>query len=130
MSCNESKIVLRAEFPQLKGKNRTEVFPFYKDILGEPSELEEYEGEIQYFEYEGKFLPAYDFNKKRWGIDLVLHHQSDYKTFIKHKSNGLSLGEFEALANSMSQLFGVDKSKVRLISYTWYNGVDEPVTFE
>ncbi|MBG9549752.1 hypothetical protein [Cytobacillus firmus] len=130
MSCNEKKVVLRAEFPQLQGKNRTEVFPFYKEILGVPSELDEYEGEVEYFEYEGKYQSAYDYNNKRWGIDWVLHHESDYKTYIEMRTNGVSLGDFEKMASAMSQIFGVDKSKVRLISYTWYNGVDEPIKFD
>jgi hypothetical protein len=129
MSCNESKIVLRAEFPHLQGKSRTEVYPYYLEILGEPKEVDEYDGEVDYFRYEGKYQPAHDYEGNRWGVDLVLHHESDYTTYIEWKSNGLSLDEFDQLANSMSQVFGVDKKLVRLPSYTWYNGADEPIKF-
>lgn len=124
-------MVLRAEFPELKGKTKTEVFPIYKNLLGEPDEVDEYDGEVDYFRYDNdkKYRPAYQYKGKRWGIDLTLHHESDYKTYVELKTNGISLGEFETLAEEMAQKFGVDKSQIRLISYTWYNGVDEPVFF-
>jgi len=130
MSCNESKTVLRAEFPQLQGKTTNEVYPFYLEILGKPNEIDEYDDEVGYFSYEGKYQPAYDYDSKKWGIDLVLHHESDYNTYIKQETNGLSLKEFDTLAKSMTDVFGVDKDKVRLISYTWYNGSEEPISFE
>lgn len=129
MSHTENKIVLRAEFPQLHGKSVTDVYPFYREILGEPSEMDEYEGEVFYFKHAGKYQAAHDYNNNRWGVDLVLHHKSDYTTYVGMKSNGLSLGEFDQLANTMPQMFEIDKSKVRLISYTWYNGGDEPIAF-
>lgn len=125
----EYKTVLRAEFPELEGKSRTEVYPFYKDIIGEADELEDYDGEVEYFSYEGKYQPVHRYEKDRWGIDHVLHHESDYKTYIELKTNGVSLSEFEEMASKMSVKFGVDKSKIRLISYSWYNGSDEPIVF-
>lgn len=130
MSCNESKTVLRAEFPKLKGKTRQEVYPFFLNLLGKPEEVDEYDGVVEYFYYEGKHQPVYDYDSKRWGIDLVLHHESDYKTYIEMESNGLTLDEFNKLAHDMSLKFEIDKYKVRLISYTWYNGADEPIKFE
>ena len=129
MSCMESKTVLRAEFPELEGKTITEVYPFYKSILGEADELEDYDGEVEYFSYKGQYKPAYRYENAKWGIDRILHHESDYKTYIEMKENGLSLSEFEDMANEMSVKFGVDKLKVRLISYSWYNGGDEPIVF-
>jgi hypothetical protein len=130
MSCNESKTVLRAEFPRLKGKSRNEAYPFYVKFLGEPIEVEEWNGEVDYFRYDGEYQPVYDYDSKRWGIDLVLHHESDYNTYIEMKTNGLTLDEFNKLANEMSLKFEVDKYKIRLISYSWYNGSDEPISFE
>lgn len=126
----ESKIVLRAELPELKGKNRTEVFPIYKELLGEPETLDEFDGEIEYFQYAGKYQAVQDYKENRWGIDLVLHHESNYRTYIEMETNGLSLEEFERLATEMAEKFNVDKKKIRLMSYSWYNGVDEPIFFE
>jgi len=130
MSCMESKVVLRAELPELKGKSRNEVYPVFVNLIGEADDIDEYEGEIEYFQYEGEIQPVYDYDSKRWGIDHVLHHESDYRTYIKMKSNGLSLKEFDELASQMEEKFGIDKSKVRLISYSWYNGGDEPINFD
>jgi hypothetical protein len=130
MSCNETKVVLRAEFPRLKGKTRQEVYPFYLELLGEPTDKDEWDGVVEYFSYEGKYQPAYDHDSKRWGIDLVLHHESDYNTYINMETNGLTLDEFHKLAHEMSIKFEVDKYKIRLISYTWYNGSDEPIQFD
>lgn len=130
MSCNETKIVLRAEFPELKGKSKTEVYPFYQKILGEPDEIDMYDGEVDYFSYEGKYQPCHNYYQNRWGIDLVLHHESDYKVYIQMESNGISLDEFKKLADEMSKKFGVDKNEIRLMTYTWYNGTDEPIYFK
>lgn len=130
MSCNEYKTVLRSEIPQLKGKTYNEVYPFFVELLGEPDEKDEWDGEIEYFYYGGKYKPVYDYDTERWGIDLTLHHASDYKTYIQMETNGLTLGEFKSLAYEMSQKFGIDENKVRLISYSWYNGADEPIKFE
>lgn len=130
MSCNVTKTVLRAEFPHLKGKAVHEVYPFYVNLLGEPDEVDKWDGEVEHFEYEGKYQPIRDYDTERWGIDLVLHHETDYRTYIQMETNGLSLGEFNQLADEMSKKFSVDKEKVRLISYTWYNGSDEPVKFD
>jgi hypothetical protein len=130
MSCNETKTVLRAEFPRLKGKSINEVYPLYVQFLGEANEVEEWKGKVDYFRYEGKFQPVHDYDSKRWGIDLVLHHESDYNTYIEMETNGLTLDEFNKLANEMSLKFEVDKYRIRLISYTWYNGSDEPISFK
>lgn len=126
----EEKIVLRAELPHLKGKTRNEVYPIFKDLLGEADELEEYEGEVEYFNYEGMYQPVCNYNGKRWGIDLVLHHESEYSTYIEMATNGLSLGEFENYAHEMAEKFGIDMYKVRYIGYSWYNGSDEPIQFD
>lgn len=130
MSCNESKTVLRAEFPRLKGKSANEVYPFYKKLLGEPSDIDEWRGEVDWFEYEGKYQPVHDYENDRWGIDLILRHESDYETYIEMESNGFTLDEFHKLAHEMSLRFEVDKYRIKLMSYTWYNGADEPIKFE
>ena len=105
------------------------MFPFYKNTIGNPSELDEYEGEVEYFEYNGKYQPSHQYKGDRWGIDMVLHHETDYDTKIEMQTNGISLAEFLTLSQEMENKFGIDKSQVRLISYTWYNGGDEPVFF-
>lgn len=130
MSCNVSKIVLRAEFEELRGKSTTEVYPFYLKLLGKPLEVYYYKDEVEHFEYEGIYKPVYNYSTERWGIDLVLYHKSDYKVYVDMESNGLSLKEIEDLSNEMSVKFGVDKYKVRMISYTWYDNGDEPIHFE
>lgn len=99
-------------------------------MLGEPETLDEFDGEIEYFQYAGKYQVVQDYKGNRWGIDLVLHHESNYRTYIEMETNGLSLEEFERLATEMSEKFNVDKKKIRLMSYSWYNGVDEPIFFE
>jgi hypothetical protein len=46
------------------------------------------------------------------------------------ESNGLTLDEFNKLAHEMSLKFETDKYRIRLTSYNWYNGADEPIKFD
>ena len=128
MSCMERKIVLRIELPQLKDKTTTEAYEYFKSILGVANEIDEWEGEIEFFSYDKSIQPITDWNGS-WGVDYVLHHSSGYKTYIGENFNGLTLKEFEERAFILSDLFGIKYNNVKLMSYNWYNGGDEPVTF-
>jgi len=130
MSCVEDKTVLRVEIPRLSGINKTEAFNYFKKILGEPNDIDNDEKEVYYFEYNGRFQPVYDSNNKKWGIDLVLAHKSTYKTYIQFDyKKGITLKEFGLLADELCQKFDIKKEDVKLLSFSWYNGGAEPISF-
>jgi hypothetical protein len=132
MSCMERKTTLRMEIPSLQGKDYTEAFEYFRNILGEPEELDldEETGEVYYFSYEGKFQPVYDYSNKKWGADLILYHSSDYKVYVSSDyERGVTLKEFNMLADELVGKFGGNKEDIKLLSYEWYNGGDEPVRF-
>lgn len=129
MSCNESKLVLRAEIPSLKGKSNSEALKFFRRILGEPSEIDEWNDEIDYFSYEGIIRPCHDYSSGRWGIEYILLHESDYNVYVEMDNIGATLEEINEIAGKLENMFNVNKDDVKLIYYTWYNGSDEPVKF-
>ena len=129
MSHDVTKTVLRVELPELKGKSRDNVYPVYRDLLGDAPELDMYQGEVEYFSYDGVYRECCDVDSNRWGIERVLKMESEYRTEIAGSQNGYSMGELNEMAQEMAEKFNVDPNQVRLTSYTWYTGTDEPVRF-
>lgn len=137
MSYNEWKTVLRADIPTLKGKNQNEALDYFRTKLGEPEELDDYEGEILYFEYDilkHPFVPVKEHahgkslrENDRWGVDRVLSYGNDYDKTIGSVNH--TLQELNEFANELQQKFDIDPSSIRLLSYKWYNGSDEPREF-
>lgn len=130
MSCMESKMALRVEIENLKGSTYDEAYPYFKAFLGEADEVEDWEEKIEYFHYDKlkhEFVPVLQYNGKRWGIDYILHHY--YNGTIKKGKTEYTLTEINAATERICQLFNVSKDEIKLVSYEWYNGGDEPVTF-
>lgn len=135
MSCNESKTVLRAEIPSLRGKDRGEVYKYFKPIIGEADDVDEFEGIIDYFHYDERnhdFVPVFEMSYGRGrddkvGVDYILKYENDYG-FRRGKVNH-SIGELKKLSEMVGEKFNVSPDTVRIVSYTWYNGSDEPIIF-
>lgn len=136
MSYNESKTVLRVEIPELRGKSNKEAYEYFLPILGEPDDIDEWEGEVEYFSYyekNHKFVPVSENSYSRnaandkWGVDLILAYGNDYNETIGEANH--SLGELQNLAQEMAEKFNIDPSRCKVVSYTWYNGGDEPIDF-
>ena len=135
MSYNESKTVLRFEIPHLRGKSCGEVYEYFKPIIGEADEVDEWNGEIDYFHYERHrplipvFEMTYDKSKDdKVGVDYILCYENDYGK-RQGKANH-SIAELTELSEKVAKKFGLDASMGRVVSYTWYNGGDEPIYFE
>lgn len=128
MSCMERKTILRAKIPFLKDFSRNLVYEYFENILGKANEVEIWDDEIEYFRYDTEIQPVED-NEGNWGVDYVFHHSSDYTTYIDNKSNGITLTEFQNKAFELANLFGIEPNSIKLMSYDWYNGGDEPISF-
>nr|WP_156736351.1 hypothetical protein [Mycobacterium sp. E3298] len=129
MSHTEYKTVIRAKIEGLEGKSKNEVYEFFKDILGEAKWIDEYDGEIERFSYEdkpGNFVAIQEYKSKQWGVDYILAHGSDYSD---GSDVNLSMEEIGGCCRLLNEKFGVKESECRLVSYSWYNGGDEPINF-
>lgn len=136
MSYNESKMVLRGEIPHLKGKSRGEAFEYFQNILGEPDILDDWDGEVEYFNYEPenhKFVPVQEntgrsTDDNRWGVDYIIGYNNGYGE--ERGKDNVSLEELNKIVDEMTKKFEIDPKSIRIFSYSWYNGTDEPIYFD
>lgn len=136
MSYNESKTVLRAELPMLRGKNIHEAYEYFSPLLGKADYVDEWDGKVEFFRYmdsKHDYVPVEKnvsgkASDKRWGIDYILAYANDYGD-KKGKANH-SLRELQSIAEEMAKKFEINPEDCRIVSYTWYNGSEEPIEFE
>lgn len=136
MSCEVTKTSLRAEIPALRGKSISEAYTFFQPIVGEPDDIDHDEGVVDFFVYEGekhRFAPVKGLRDKsgednRWGIETVLSFENGYG--VKFGKSVHSLLELSAIGKELIEKFGVREEDIRLYSYTYYTGADEPIKFE
>lgn len=94
-----------------------------------------WDGKVDFFEYSEKkhdYIPVEELSygktdNDRWGVDYIIAYGSDYD----HIGDvNYSLKEISEFAKKLADKFNVDINSIRLLSYTWYNGADEPIYFE
>ncbi|OPH61847.1 hypothetical protein BC351_00985 [Paenibacillus ferrarius] len=128
MSCNETKTVLRAEIEELRSNKYNEAYMFFRGLgFREPDDIDGNDESVEWFYYKekvGEVVPVYDYDEKRWGVDLVLGHSTDYDD---SHSISTTLQELQIKINELSERFG--NRNWKFVSYTWYNGSDEPIQF-
>jgi len=131
MSSTESKCGYRVPIESLRGKNWTEALAYFRELIGEPEDVDEYEGEVQYFTYadDAKYRACpeeshgeYESKNDGWFIDMNL--DSGYGE--DHSDLHLTFGEIEKTVLELSEKFGVNKDDIMVFGYSWYNGVEEP----
>jgi len=125
MSNMESKTCLRVRIKPWKGFTWTKAYAKVLPILGKPSDIDEWRGDVEYFEYTG-----YAFHKIKdyWYVDSVI--DSDREGSVNFCE---TLGVVQDYARELLDLLGLSDTMgiedVRLVSLTWYNGTDEPVEY-
>ena len=134
MSENYSTAAIRAPIPCLKGKTRTEACAYFVERLGEPLEKDETdEGEIDYFSYEPKdkedrekYWNAIEDDDGEFGVELVLFRCPECDA----PSSVVTIQEMNQFIEDVKgKGFDIDEDRVGFFTYTWYNGVDEPIEF-
>ena len=134
MSEDVTKSALRLRLPELDGMSWNEAYAFFVAKIGQPVDVDEYEGEIQYFSYAPKRVrnkPSKDYYEPikdgdKWGVDFVFEYGYPYEC------EGLNetIVDIQTCAEKMAGIFGKEVVNVRVVCSTWYNGVDEPISFE
>jgi hypothetical protein len=121
----EYKTVVRLPLPALDGKTDVEALEFFRKKIGEPTYADTPdENGGMFFEYEdGTYRPVYDCEVKRWGVDKVLAHETEEPVFFIRMTT-TRLVEVEREMRDKFDTHG----NVFFLSYSWYNGVDEPIT--
>lgn len=126
MSHTVFKVAILGHIKGLDGKSRAEVLPVFRAKLGEPSEVDEFDGTTCWFEYDDsdqKIVPAYSHEQKRWGLRCVF--ESDQECDLDFS---FSIGYVHKVQKEMRELFPSIGSVI-IHAYSWYTGVDEPVIF-
>ena len=146
MSSEVTKVSYRFPIPALKGASNRVALDFCRRFLGEPSTLDEWDGEIHGFHYESldylKENPT-EFKSfvqpvkvgNQWGLEVILgivnlgHYNYIGFQCDVLEGKGLNLlPVFDALRELGISPDIYEQGKV--YAYTWYNGTDEYITFE
>lgn len=128
MSDYETKSGIRVEIKSLKGKSRSEAYVYFQSILGDAEDVDEFDGEVEWFEYSGKFQPGQEYSygetdDDRWFVDMVA---SEGKEIDGEGDLYLSFEKLNSMVDELIEKFGIEREDVMVFSYTWYNGADEP----
>jgi len=123
MSQDVTKIAIRLPLPELDGKTPQERLNHLKPILGEPIDIEEYDGTLIYFNYKNYEFVTKDEN--RYAVDLILSEDNSYN----HQRLAIKIGNLIEKIDSFAEKFGHKGQECLIVASTWYNGGDEPVEF-
>ena len=122
MSDNETKVAVIARLRELDGKNREDVIGFFKERLGKPDEYDD--DEDWFYRPEQDKIVPYSSLDDAWGVEYTIFI-SDYNEY--YHTVYKSLQEIQQIIEKMKQKFPeILDEDIKLVSYTWYNGVDEP----
>jgi hypothetical protein len=123
MSEEITKNVIRFRIPQLKGKSVQEAFDFFTNTIGEPEEIDKYDGELEYFNYKEKYS-VHEKNDE-WYFDIVLSTSESYDNYFC-----MTFRDLLETTEEISEKFEIlDIENINILCYTWYTGVDEPINF-
>jgi hypothetical protein len=115
----------------LKGKSYNELYQYFKDKIGEPSDVYKDGDYVEWFAYDERLcdiVPVIQYSTKLVGVDYILSYSTDFEE--DHRKSSYTLEELNKYATILTEKFGVEPNKCRLFFYTWYNGADEPIEFE
>ena len=154
MSCEVTKVCYRFPIPHLEGASVTEAYKFFSSFLGEASDIDykdyDTKTEVLNFSYEVSSLyykkvnptefksfiePIRGMNGK-WGAEVIIsimsldsYNCAGLQPEVVSGKQGI---DFTKIVNGLENLgFRMDTTlNGKIYSYTWYNGVDEPISFE
>lgn len=143
MSTNVSKAVIRFHIPALDDASDQTAYLYFASRLGEPDDWvnRDENGQVYYFSYKADLRPVRQSRggSNYWGMELVLcEHIPEYGTttgaypHMVDGKMGISFSAFEPFKERLIEM-GFKKADIetaKIYAYTWYNGTDEPISFE
>ena len=122
MSDLESRMVIRGRVRSLDKATDEQALLFFRDKLGEPDELDEYDGYVwfQYDRNKHEYTPIHC--KGGWAIDYNIKDLGDQY----HPHFFIDFQTLKEITIKMRDKFNILLNDISFQSYTWYNGVDEP----
>ena len=146
MSSDIFKVAYRFRLPALKGASQRDALSFFTRIIGEPETVDEWDGEVHGFHYANLAYaknPVLTFKealrpvqvKDEWGLEVVLvAARTGHSTGTGIQANvedgyGVDLA---AIHKGLREVGLPDHLIMsgKLYAYSWYNGGDEPVSFD
>ncbi len=127
MSEDISVVAIRGRIPEMDGKTESEVLTMFREKLGEPDEIDEFNGKIDRFEYTPEkhdFVSVFNYDNKEWGIQKVLVKGPPFEV----DDTNIDVDEILVIKERMQKLFPTI-TRVTVAVYTYYNGTDEPISF-
>ena len=125
MSETRFKFVVRAYLPHLTGVDREVALAYFRPKVGNPDEY--YDNlDWHYDPGENAACPVKATDADEWGIDVVLAFGKDAGNDIE---GSIDIDDLEDVINNLRQDFP-ELGRILIMSYTWYTGVDEPISFE
>jgi len=119
MSEDVTKFALRGRIPELDNKSAKEALDFFRKNMGEPDLVED-----DWFEYQNShFTPIHSSSENAWGIEKIMLLTSE------ESEMSVSLETVQHTFTEMKAWFPSIPTLI-VVGYTWYNGIDEPVTFK
>lgn len=146
MSTTVHKTALRLPIPSLSGRPLEDVVAYFTEFLGEPEEVDGDENGLYYFGYpswyeKNKTRSPMDFihpvtdNKGNWAFEILLalsldgyNHETGLCPECLH-GKPLDTRAALELAETLRLMGYEETAPCELVSYSWYNGGDEPVKF-
>ena len=145
MSSEVTTVAYRFPIPALKGVSDAEALKFFRRIIGEPEGVDEL-GDETYFWY--KSLPYLKENPTEfreflrpvqvgdeWGLQVIIgivnlehYNYIGFQADVLH-GKGINL---PPILDGLAEV-GISEDLIatgKVYAYTYYNGVDEPLTFE
>lgn len=122
MSEDVSHLSIRAVLPELNGKTAEEVFPFFREKLG--LEGDDADDVLWSSRNQQKtIVPVSCYETKDWGVEWIFHHDYPYQIGLAN----VDLAYIEQVKSKILEKFPT-ATGFMVCSYTWYNGVEEPIT--
>ncbi len=123
MSEMRFKFAIRTHLPELHRLPKIEVLAFFKSRVGEPHDYLD-DLDWHYDCDELKLCPVRATDSNEWGIDYIL--ESSYASDCSESC--IDVGRLPEIMTEIKKSFP-QCGDSKIVVYSWYTGVDEPVSF-
>ena len=126
MSEMKFKFVIRAHLPQLTGADRATALAYFRPKVGDPDDYFD-DSDWWYDHNKNDVCPVAATDSNEWGIDVVLVDVVEESA----SSGSIDTESLRKIVGDMLESFPeMGSAIITVTGYSWYTGVDEPISFE